>query len=80
MEAIKQTIIVPATRELCIQLPEAAIAHEEAEVIVLFKSRRDDFGEKIEAMRQAANDEIFLADLKEVAQDFEYADRDESGL
>ncbi|MCI0490883.1 MAG: hypothetical protein L0229_30185 [Blastocatellia bacterium] len=76
MEAIKQTVIVPATRELCIQLPEAAIAHEEAEVIVLFKSRRDDFGEKIEAIRQAANDEIFL----EVAQDFEYSDRDESGL
>ena len=49
-------------------------------MIVLFKSKAASFDEKINALRQAATDEMFLADLREVARDFEYADRDESGL
>lgn len=77
MQAIKQTVIVPPSRELHIKLPEEAVAYQEAEVIVIFKSAAQSQDEKLAAMRAAANDELFLADLRETMSDFEYADREE---
>jgi hypothetical protein len=62
---------------LRIQLPEEAKPHEEAEVIVLFKRSTADADDKLNAMREAARDEMFLADLCEVAEDFAHADEDE---
>jgi hypothetical protein len=32
---------------------------------------------KLEAMQEAMNDELFLADLREVMQDFRYVDSEE---
>jgi hypothetical protein len=77
MRAVRQIITVPASRELRIQLPEEATPHEEAEVIVLFKRSAADADDKLNAMREAARDELFLADLNEVAEDFKHADEDE---
>jgi SepF-like predicted cell division protein (DUF552 family) len=74
MRAVRHVVTVPASRELRIQLPEDAAPHEEAEVIVLF--RRSSAADKLNAMREAANDELFLADLNEVAEDFRHADED----
>jgi hypothetical protein len=75
MRAVRQIVTVPASRELRIQLPEEAAPDEEAEVIVLFK--RSPAADKLGAMREAARDELFLADLNEVAEDFAHADADE---
>ena len=75
MRAFRHVVTVPASRELRIQLPEDAAPHEEAEVIVLFK--RSSSADKLNAMREAAHDELFLADLNEVAEDFRHADEDE---
>ena len=77
MRAVRQIVTVPASRELRIQLPEEATPHEEAEVIVLFKRSAAGAGDKLTAMREAARDELFLADLSEVAEDFAHADEDE---
>jgi hypothetical protein len=68
MRAVRQIVTVPASRELRIQLPEEAAPHEEAEVIVLF--RRDGADDRVRAMREAMSDELFLADLVEVGEDF----------
>jgi hypothetical protein len=76
MQAVRQIVTVPASRELRIQLPEDAQPHEEAEVIVLFKRSPSGADEKLAAIREAAQDEMFLADLNEVAEDFRYADAD----
>lgn len=76
MHAIKQTVTVPATRELRIKLPDEAAAHEEAEVIVLFKSTSPTSDERVAAMRAAMSDELFLSDLTETMEDFQHADRD----
>ncbi len=76
MQAIKQTVTVPATRELHIKLPDEAAAHEEAEVIVLFKSTSPASDERLAAMRAAMSDELFLSDLTETMEDFQHADRD----
>ena len=75
MRAVRQIVTVPASRELRIQLPEEAAPDEEAEVIVLF--RRSPAADKLNAMREAARDELFLADLSEAAEDFRHADEDE---
>jgi hypothetical protein len=71
MRAVRHIVTVPASRELRIQLPEEAAPDEEAEVIVLFK--RSAAADKLNAMREAARDEAFLADLIEVAADFRHA-------
>jgi hypothetical protein len=74
MEAFKQIITVPASRELRIQLPDAAAADEEAEVIVLFKPTPASIEKKLAVMREAASDELYLADLNEATEDFKYTD------
>ena len=77
MRAVRHIVTVPDSRELRIQLPEEATPNEEAEVIVLFKRSLTGADEKLAAMREAARDELFLTDLNEVAEDFQYADEDE---
>ena len=77
MRAVRHIVTVPDSRELRIQLPKEATPNEEAEVIVLFKRSLTDADEKLAAMREAARDELFLTDLNEVAEDFQYADEDE---
>ena len=72
MQAINQTVTVPATRELRIQLPESASAYEQAEVIVLFKTASASYEERYAAMLQASSDEMFLADLNEAHGDFKH--------
>jgi hypothetical protein len=78
MEVIKQIVTVPASRRLQIQLPEDAAAHEEAEVIVLFKSSTQSHEAKLALMREAATDELFMADLVGVSEDFAYADAEDN--
>ena len=75
MRAVRQIVTVPASRELRIQLPEEAAPHEEAEVIILFRHLAAD--DKLSMMREAMSDELFLADLNAVAEDFGRADEDE---
>jgi hypothetical protein len=75
MRAVRQIVTVPASRELRIQLPEEAVPDEEAEVIILFK--RSPAADRLNAIREAMRDELFLADLNEVAEDFRHADEDE---
>ena len=77
MQAFKQTLTVPVTRELRIQLPEEAMANEQAEVIVLFNSTLTSHEAKLALMQEAADDELFLADLQETAADFANVDAEE---
>ncbi len=72
MEAIKRTVIVPPSRELSVKLPKEAIAHQEAEVIVLFKSEAQLQDDRLVAMQAAMNDELFLADLRETFDMFNF--------
>lgn len=76
MEVVKQNLIVPLNRELLIKLPETAAPHQTAEVIVLFSPVSSN-AEKLALMQSAMNDSLFLADLEEIAADFQYADFDE---
>jgi hypothetical protein len=78
MEAIRQTITIPATRNITIQLPDTAAINEEAEIIILFKpSSKKSYATRMAELQEAANDPLFLADLKEIAEDFRYVDQEE---
>ena len=74
MQAIKQTMTVPTSRELIIHLPSEAAAHGKAEVIVLFPTSAEKAPDKLSIMKEAMSDQLFLADLNEVMQDFRYVD------
>lgn len=74
MEAIKQTLTVPKSRELRIKLPANAIADEPAEIIVLFRVKPTGLAKKIAELESAAQDALYLADINEVQKDFQFAD------
>lgn len=76
MQVIKRIVKVPADRLLHIELPEDALADEEAEVIVLFNALPSSQEEKLAAMQEAIKDPLYLADLDEAMGDFQYADKD----
>lgn len=75
METIRQTVTIPANRELLIRLPETAAAHDTAEIIILLKTS-DIQSNKLTTMREAAADPLYLADLREINDDFCFADAD----
>ncbi len=76
MQAVKQQVRIPASRELHIQLPATALAETEAEVIVLFQTLPLTPADELAEMREAMNDPLFVADLREVMDDFQQADFD----
>lgn len=76
MEIVKHTVTVPLNRELLIRLPETAATNQAAEVIILFSPVSTD-AEKLALMQSAMSDPLFVADLEEIAADFQYADFDE---
>ncbi len=47
MQAIRQTITLPASRELRIQLPETASPNEQVEVIVLFRTASTSYEDEV---------------------------------
>ena len=77
MQALRQLVTVPETRELRIQLPDDAAPQEEAEVIILFKSGGTELNARLAAMQEAMSDELFLTDLRETMEDFRHADAEE---
>jgi hypothetical protein len=74
MDAIKQIVRIPSSHEIKIKIPEHIAENELMEVILLIKSKKRSFGDKINQLKEAVKDPMFLADMNAVNQDFEYAD------
>ena len=74
METIRQTVTIPANRELLIRLPETATAHDTAEIIILLRTQNN--FDKLAIMREAVTDPLYLADLQEISDDFRFTDAD----
>ena len=71
---VKQQIRIPQDRELHVRLPQNAVAEIDAQVTVQDQVALDDGDAQI---AMAAKDPLFMADLYEVMNDFQYADFDE---
>jgi hypothetical protein len=74
MEAIKYLVKIPEKREVTVTVPPHIRANQIAELILMVGEQPDDYANKIQAMKAAASDELFLQDLKEVSADFQVVD------
>ncbi|MFQ5823859.1 MAG: hypothetical protein ACE5JB_07385 [bacterium] len=64
MEAIKQIVRTPKNHEIRIKIPEHIPENELVEIILFFKKKSEDFNKKINDLKAAMKDELFLSDLK----------------
>jgi hypothetical protein len=74
MNAYRIETRVPDNHLLHISVPTFAVG-ESVEVIVLAKDQTQGFEAKIQRMKQAASDPLFLADAERIAEDFRALDR-----
>jgi len=77
MEAIRQVVRIPGDHELKIKVPDYLEEDDLIEIILLVKKRKQDFTEKINQMKRAALDPMFLNDIREIERDFESPDLEE---
>ena len=74
MEAIKQIIRTPKNHEILVKIPQHIPENELVEVIMLVGQHQTEFNQKINVLKTAMSDPLFLSDLQTVAQDFEAVD------
>lgn len=74
MEAIKQIVKTPRNHEIRIKIPDHIPENDPVEIIMFFRKKSADYDNKINELRNAMKDELFLNDLKEVSEDFESID------
>jgi hypothetical protein len=74
MEAIRQIVRVPGNHEVRIKVPEHLAEDELMEVILLVKTRKQRFKDKIEELKKAVKDPMYLEDMNAVNQDFAHTD------
>ena len=74
MEAIKQIVRIPENHEIKIRIPQYVPENEIMEVILIIKKKPDSFKQKIEELKEAVRDNLFLEDLRTVSEDFKTAD------
>jgi len=77
MEAIKQIVKTPPSHEVCVKIPQYVPENDPVEIILILGKRPDDFQRKINELKIAMKDKLFLGDLKEVSDDFEKIDIEE---
>ena len=69
MEGIKQTVKIPANHEVRVKIPSHIPENEEVDIIVLRKNDEDQY-RKIEDLKSAMKDPLFLDDLHSINYDF----------
>ena len=74
MEMIRQTMRTPKSHEISLKVPENIQVNEPIEIIMLFKNKKESYHSKINDLKSAMHDELFLNDLKEVCDDFKDID------
>jgi hypothetical protein len=75
MKTIRQILRVPKNHEIKIKVPQDIPENEIAEVILIIKKKPlVNFKDKINTLKEAMNDELFLNDLADVSNDFSGVD------
>ncbi len=78
MQAIKQIVRTPKNHEIRVKIPQHIPENELVEVIVIgLGTQQTDFEQKINALKTAMSDKLFLSDLQDISKDFEAVDREE---
>ena len=74
MEAIKQTVRIPEDHEIKIKIPYYIPENEVVEVFLIVKKKPAAFKQKVEELKEAVRDKVFLDDLRDVSEDFKALD------
>lgn len=74
METIRHIIRTPKNHEIKIAIPQYVPENYPVEIVLIVKEHQDDFERKINQLKTAVNDELFLKDLEEVSSDFQMID------
>ncbi len=77
MEAIKQIVRTPKNREIRIKIPAHIPENDPVEIIMFFRRKPEDYDSKINELKNAMKDKLFLSDLREVSEDFKNVDLEE---
>ncbi len=77
MEAIKQIVRVPKNHEIRIKIPDHVQENDPVEVIIFFHKKTEDYNNKINELKNATQDNLFLSDLREASEDLKYVDLEE---
>jgi len=78
METIKHIVRTPQNHEVRIRIPQYVPENDLVEIILILRKKPDDFEQKLNKLKTAMNDKLFLSDLREVSEDFESIDFEES--
>ena len=74
MEAIKQMVRIPEDHEIKIKIPHYIPENEVVEVLLIVKKKPAAFKQKVEELKEAVRDKVFLDDLRDVSEDFKALD------
>lgn len=77
MEAIKHFVRAPQNHEVRIKIPQYIPENDLVEIILILRKKPGDFERKINELKTAMNDELFLSDLREVSEEFKKIDFEE---
>lgn len=74
MQALKQTVRIPRNHELKIKVPSNIPENETVEVILIVNDRQSKFEKRINELKYAVKDNLFMEDMDEISKDFEIID------
>lgn len=74
MEAAKHFLKIPKNHEVKIKIPQSMPENEIVEVILILQKKRENYEQKISAIKEAAKDPLYLDDIREVSDDFKDID------
>lgn len=74
MRAIRKTVKIPEDREIRVKLPPEVNVNDHVEVIILIKKTSTTHQKKIDLIKEAVTDKLFLEDLRYIAEDFQIID------
>jgi hypothetical protein len=77
MEAIRQILTIPKDHKVILEIPEVFKEDELLEIIIRSKGKLLNKKEKLEIMKEAVLDPMFMEDLKEVNEDFQSIESEE---
>ena len=76
MEAIKRVVRTPKNHEIQIKIPEHVPENDPIEIVMFFRKKNEEHNNKINALKHAMEDKLFMSDLREISGDFENIDTD----
>ncbi len=77
MNSIKQIVRTPKNHEIRVRIPDHVPENDPVEIIIFFRKKPEDYNIKINELKNAMKDKLFLNDLKEASEDFENVDFEE---